>query len=391
MKTKIYLTAAAVATLALGSCSQDQVVEQSFDAQPKAIEFGVYTAKAPQSRGLETDGKQESGTNNIFIMNPGFGINATYTGTYDWSATDAPKLPNFMYNQSVTWEAPIWSYSPIKYWPKEDGEKISFFAWAPFNLNSSVAVKGNTSNAAQLDFTVNADASKMVDFVAASAIDVNHKIEAPGKNDIVKFDFIHELTRLNFTASASEDLWTAADDKTNTKIVINSIKLVAGGAFAKYGLYEFDTDKDATYKGKWTTSGTLEEVDLSTIWNTSSTVTVGTYTSTGNAIAIEGLAPVNLFATNQYLFLLPVETLAAGAAQVAFDYDIVTSDSKLNGEFVKTNHKYTVSLTAGTMQQGKAYNYNFKFDVHQVKVEASVADWDKVDGGTVDVPYDGTH
>lgn len=410
MKTKIYLTAAAVATLTLGSCSQDQVVEQSFDAQPKAIEFGVYSGKAAESRGLITDAADAPSTTSNTIKTTGFGINAVYTGQVKWSSA-ASKVPNFMYNQTVDYNQTVssdWGYSPVKYWPTTQGDMISFFAYAPYSKTTNsgsdygITLKGNNVAANQLDFTVNNKASDMVDFVAANRIDVTAttaKDEETNYTDgnnpkTVDFNMKHELTRLNFTATVSEDL------ETNVSyVVVKSAQFDANatsGQIYDKATYTFsDTEGNA---GTWTIPSTptyLGDYDLSSVLCTStvsfSGATAGTaYSSsptaptkavTGITVTTDGAGDgdnkTNLFTDNQYLFFIPVANgLTENVNTVTFTYDIVTLDTKLADGYSCTSATKTVALPKGIMQQGKAYNVNFKFCVDQIKVSATVANWE---------------
>lgn len=56
-----------------------------------------------------------------------------------------------MYNQAAEYDSKTsaWTYSPIKYWPNRDGDKISFFAYAPYESNGQSGTKtGITISAA---------------------------------------------------------------------------------------------------------------------------------------------------------------------------------------------------------------------------------------------------
>lgn len=86
--------------------------------------------------------RAEINTENLTSM----GVFACYTGQSDWTESSTS---NFMYNQPVEKSASAWTYTPIKYWPNMEGDKLSFFAYAPH----SEKVKGfatygyNSSNA----------------------------------------------------------------------------------------------------------------------------------------------------------------------------------------------------------------------------------------------------
>ena len=103
-----------------------------------------------------------------------------------------------------------------------------------------------------------------------------------------------------------------------------------------------------------------------------------------------GTSPVDLFNTNQYLFLIPAEKatgLDANSTSATITYDIITEDSNLEDGYSKTSATKTVYLPAGIMQQGKAYNLTFTITVDQVKLDATVEDWKTATNSDIDVPY----
>ncbi len=63
----------------------------------------------------------------------GFGVFGCYTGLHNYSESDANS--SFMYNQELEWVSgdAHWEYKPVKYWPGEEGHKVSFFAYAPYS------------------------------------------------------------------------------------------------------------------------------------------------------------------------------------------------------------------------------------------------------------------
>ena len=159
MKKTLLFAAAALTMLA--SCSQSDDLNNApvvAESQNQAIEFGTYVGKTTQTRvtggttgDITTKTLQESAA--------GFGVIAYMKGTN--GATDCyttgtwnTQVPNFMYNQQVTWSTNHWTYTPVKFWPNDfatgdvdnkqgTGEtdeangsvnagKVSFFAYAPY-------------------------------------------------------------------------------------------------------------------------------------------------------------------------------------------------------------------------------------------------------------------
>lgn len=133
MKAKKFLMAfAAIAAISTVSCTQDEELLTGSGNGPTpdgdAVTFGTYLAGAPESRASVMDLPA--------LKTTGFGVFGYYTESVDYKTENPDHLPNFMYNQEVTWndaaEGGMWQYSPVKYWPNNPTEKVSFFAYAPY-------------------------------------------------------------------------------------------------------------------------------------------------------------------------------------------------------------------------------------------------------------------
>ena len=145
---KIFLFAA-IAALFAACSSKDEVVKDDSTQQPQlekgAIGFDVYTQKATTRAGwtgsLTTDElkKTHAASDEVYSKANGFGVFGYYTDNNEY---EQRSVPNFMYNQQVTWSdaLSIWQYEPIMYWPNEygksaesdDQDKVTFFAYAPY-------------------------------------------------------------------------------------------------------------------------------------------------------------------------------------------------------------------------------------------------------------------
>lgn len=177
---KIKFFAAALGLLTFAACSNsDDVFTGSEDLaaealQDNAITFGTYTGQQAQTRTI-AGATGPISSPQLLAQKGGFGVFAYYTvekdylGSVKTTTTDintpliasdltTPQAtaiePNFMWNQLITGTdavSPVWSYTPIKYWPngnaKADdqdnnggdnpatgtvGGKVSFFAYAPY-------------------------------------------------------------------------------------------------------------------------------------------------------------------------------------------------------------------------------------------------------------------
>ena len=63
----------------------------------------------------------------------GFGVFGCYTGKLTYENTTV--APDFMYNQQVKPDGDEWVYNPVKYWPNEKAEYVSFFGYAPYEAD----------------------------------------------------------------------------------------------------------------------------------------------------------------------------------------------------------------------------------------------------------------
>ena len=277
---------------------------------------------------------------------------------------------------------------------------ITFYAYAPHtsDAHSLITHSGNndkehTAPIVTISLPTGTDAklTNMVDFVA-TAKHYEYKTNGNEVSDKVTFYFKHEMTRIDLKAQVSENVYgsTAAN---RTKVVIRSLKLKSGGEFYTKADYNFpQLLKDS---GTWSNrTQAITDLDLQSILNLSrDTWTISgkdIISSTNKGIALEGTSAVDLFNTGQYLFLIPAKEatgLKANSTSATIEYDIITEDSNLEDGYSKTSATKTVYLPAGIMQQGKAYNLTFTIAVDQVKLDATVADWETATNSDIDVPY----
>jgi hypothetical protein len=129
--------------LALTGCSKDEAGNDS-DA-PVPVRFEAGSPEVFKSRSLI---ESESA-----LQGAGFGVFAYYTGASGWGTVGSSTTPNFMYNQQVTWSSDHWTYTPVKYWPNADGEKVSFFAYAPYTSNTTGFSTNTAAGAPIISYT----------------------------------------------------------------------------------------------------------------------------------------------------------------------------------------------------------------------------------------------
>lgn len=389
MKQNYFMGLIACAALTMTGCSNDEINAPQQSQGNNAIEFSTYLGRNAQgSRGTETS--------TTSIKTSGFGVLAYYTDTANFSA-DTNK-PNFMWNQKVTHNGANWEYTPIKYWPTKVGDKVSFFAYAPYvaggNANDIVLSGNSATGAPTATITLPDDPSQTIDFVAAVQMNKTHD-NTQNANNNVSFTLLHEMTRVKIQAKLDKSVYDASDAKHKTFVVIKKVTFNDKGQFYKSGKYTFSTTDGE--RGTWTTTdnATAYSLDLNKVMKKDTIKVTGAKDKSGSGDYQKGEAgiklvntdPVSLFKDDQYLFLIPVANLTDGKATATIEYDIVTEDSKLAVGYSCTNAIKTVKLPAGTLKQGISYNYIFTIKLDEIVLNATVNKWDTASDSNIDVPY----
>lgn len=355
----------AVAALAIAGCSQNEVMEVSPDANP-AVGFDVYT-------GAQTRIDDYVVADNTTIRTDGFGVLAYFTGTADWAGST--ETPNFMYTQGVTYGGGNWSYTPVKYWPKNTTDKITFFAYAPYDPTEGTRTGVYLSpKTAQGNPTVKSYYD--VDLV----IDESQKDKTSASGTIA-FKFKHIMSRVNLVAKAQTTL------ATGTSIVIKGVKVVgnsthSGSKFYNTAVY---TTNLATGDGAWAASTDVAPTRDIMILDKKPTGITG-YDKEGIKIdASNTTTEVPLFQSGKYKFFIPVENFQKGDIKLKITYDIVTNDTSDATKAVASEATETVDLPAGILKKGTAYKLTFAIGLNPIVVSGEIdtnADWPAAGGET---------
>lgn len=122
---KKILTLFAAAMLITACSNEDGTTSEGYQASLDPITFDVTK-----------DGSLTRAVGDITASNfqdKQFGVFACYTGKLKYENTTVS--PDFMYNQPVSYVGTDWNYAPVKYWPNDASEYVSFFAYAPYEEN----------------------------------------------------------------------------------------------------------------------------------------------------------------------------------------------------------------------------------------------------------------
>ncbi len=393
MKKNLLIGLAALAAVTITSCQKDQVINQV--PQEQAIEFGTYVGRDAQTKGSVTNINTLCGDAND---TKGFGVFAYYTGTSDFTTTSTP---NFMYNQRVYGtETTVdgnatysWTYSPIKYWPNNTGDKISFFAYAPYNSNNSnySISASNAQGDPTISYNVSDDLTNHVDLLYAVPHKNVTKQDIDGKID---FNFYHALSRIGFKVEAMVDNKNGdntgeSDDDTSTPN--GSINVPVSPSTTGTTI----TLKELSLSGKFYASGTLNLATSSTptspassapIWNSETPNAIKTFAilNNQNDDDITVTTSKTTIRENEYLMIIPqnfaevVTPPSDEEVTINVIYDVTTTDSNNNANSSTITNTITESFNFN-FEAGKAYSFNLHIGLTSVKFSANVEGWDESD------------
>lgn len=134
-----------------------------------------------------------------YPANTSFGVFAFYHPGGSWGTS---RKPNFMYNEEVVYNGSSYSYSPVRYWPSNDENKISFWAYSPYSANpdllkfntTNTAYTSNINNIPDIRFTVDGQTDLMASDIVKNM--TYSRCSTPG---VVSFTFNHLLSLVEFT------------------------------------------------------------------------------------------------------------------------------------------------------------------------------------------------
>lgn len=410
---KIDRIMASLAVLLLAGCSQNEVTDVSPDAHPQ-VGFSVYTGVPTRGVDMTTESMKDDPT--AADKYGGFGIMGYFTGQQTFEQAKGTVTPSFMHNQMVKWDAAnsVWTYSPIKYWPNRQGDKISFFAYAPYESNWQNGTKAGVVLSAAtekgipyIDFTLKDKdhLKEMVDLVVADQRDQSYNPTTGGK---VSFQFEHTLSRVSFQAKLGDGEFTGMDG-TNSFVYITHMWIVGKDhTAAGSSLSLIDPAAPANTGSKFYTKAKWSELhwnyndndipaadfSLDNILNFETPGIVESNTTDGHSGTIPGIrigndsktTPVPLFPQNQYLYLIPIgdndadvtktNGCAKGDIKIGFHYDIVTKDQTNTNQYVASHAEAVIELPAGHMKRKESYLYTLTINLHEIKIDkAEVTPW----------------
>lgn len=371
--------------LLLASCMQHEVLEIAEDPTPEPLGFDVYSAR-PGDLTKADDTYVPTGTGHL-PSGSQFGVFAYLHDEKNGNAgswtDDNNNHPNLMYNQpvSVTKNADnsySYDYNPKRYWPKNDKQTISFYAYYPYDpyqKDVTPSTHGimhnldkNTDGMGALRFNLSEDVTRQVDFLVSDlCMDQSKKdgrltgSSAGGDEGKVRFTFHHVLAqvRVNVIKVTSE----------NPKIVIDedSFKFrfyrfpVAGTCIPDPGTAQLNGYTPCTFN--WdnqmtTVVETIEGVQV----ERDSKMEVPSYSDPGDPDHDD--------------FLLVIPHTVGDNERLEVTFDLTRSDYH-NEAYSYANNPLFGYLKGkiSAFEAGKIYTFNLTVGLNEIKFDAEVSDW----------------
>lgn len=434
---------------ALLVCGCSDVVEQlSHDQggqaqgnEDLAVGFDAYTHRGGMTRagvegevstlGLKTDGD---------LKNAGFGVFGYYS---DHSLYNGGLAPLYMYNQQVKYTANnVFEYSPVKYWPNEAADRLSFFAYAPYvevnrssgqvsNGQDDTGITGMTPKDAAGDplihYVSSMDVNKGVDLCwgvcgtgwkyedingatvePTAGLPLTNLTRMASRTERLELTMRHALAKLNVQVDAHVDGLSAEKELDGgTKIYIRSITF---NGFALKGTLNLNntaantplwraygntgrlTDDGVTvYDGR--RDGREGRAADSSEYPTGLNASLVQQTVWGGAGETQGVtsAPQNLFGSaTETDCSTPLYVIPTGApVDMTIVYDVETADEKLVGNLLSDGitagttieNRIKIYNVFGKMEAGKSYQILLHISMNSVKADVTVADWENNNTG----------
>ncbi len=144
-------------------------------------------------------------------------VYAFYTAQNEWASAEASDIESFMYDQAIDKQASgVWSYSPVKYWPNNQGDKITFYSLSPRDEIQTTI--DETTAKPKFKYVSAESAEENSDLMAAVIVDKTKD------NNGVNFEMKHALTRINIEARTINA--TVNDDVTGQYDIYYTVESV---------------------------------------------------------------------------------------------------------------------------------------------------------------------
>lgn len=280
---KKYLTIIASAAL-LAACSNEADLVDNGQPTGKAIAFNMALAGTGDVTRAANEIRDDAK-----LQQTEFGVFAAYTGILKYEQTTVSC--DYMYNQRVKYSGGKWAYEPVKYWPNDERDYVSFYAYAPYAAQMATDAEGGIVDMSKnydlgdpwINFrlpsrpwTTDEGESNQIDLLymqhrtgSGTAADPYKYTawddqQAPHKIDsVMNFNFVHALACVGDTVRLrmSDELYNLTNGYCTFKI--DSIAIIYHNLTTKARLILRTTNAQANWKeiisGELTTTRTFEK------------------------------------------------------------------------------------------------------------------------------------
>ena len=392
MKKILLFTVAATAALTFASCSQssdlaDTTNTNSETATQAPIGFDTYLSKTTRAGAVGAQNTETLKTN-------GFGVFAYYTGSANYNNSTTP---NFMYNTkvSVPTGSTAFTYSPVRYWPNNDGDKLSFFAYAPYidvaptngtakdqtTTTGITALSNNTyKSAPTVTYKLAEDMTKSVDLLWGTKMGTTNGVntDLTRTKDNVGFTFKHTLAKFGGDNSCIKAILVTDDDKdfdNTTKVTISDITITSSD-IATTGTLDLTT---GTWSGQNNDGKMTLDIPATAISKDIAEPETADKEIDGTAAGdLTGLQPTtytNVLKENtaSYYFIpgtQPKFDVTVTYRVRTIDQSLATGVTNVEQTIVKKTIQFPNAFEAN-----KKYNLILSIGLNTVKFSAEVSDW----------------
>lgn len=376
-----------IALLSAFACSKVEVLDNSPE---DAIDFSWYTMKSSAATKADASYVGQGSTN--LPLGSSFGVFGYFHpqrsgAAGSWSDV-AENSPNLLYNEEVTiggtTSAYTYTYEHSRFWPKNTLDRISFFAYYPYqnqlntdgSANENAVVepvldKDNAHNGmVSFNYQVKPNAADHVDLLISDLCkdqskkiwDGDHNKGLTGTdNGKVKFFFHHALSlvrikAVNFDASGNPDVTMDVDS-----IKFNNI-YVYGNCLPTLGATNSNT-------GRTTVTET---------WSNLLDKRPGEAKAKGVTGKVAYDSDTDTWDSSKYMLMIPHSSFPMGAT-ISVYYSLTrTTDAKTGEHYTYSGNVLTANLASPSCSSwlaGKIYTYTINLNLKAISVTASVENW----------------
>ena len=283
------------------------------------------------------------------------------TGPTAGSWTDGnTNHPNLMLNQMVYWDnsAGKYVYSPARYWPRNPNDRISFFAYYPYDATGTVVLPmeldKDSDGMGKFRFWVNSNSGNQVDFMMSDlCVDQSKAAGVLTGSGNVQFNFRHMLSQVQIA-----DVNTVHENEL-VDIEVTSIRFKG---LAIRG------DLAPDYK------------EVSSVWTTTFDWD-NYYTAGGNSsISVEkcytdDVTPVLI--PSKVQLMIP-QNLSGKTIEVEYTLTRWTDNTRTEKQYEYAGNKISTNLAIPghyEWERNKIYKYTINLSPKAINFSAQIEDW----------------